>query len=141
MFTTILVPVDGSKNADRALDAAIQLARLGDGSILLLHVIRRWALPKEIIAMIQAGEVTESRLEIMQDSAEIILSSARKRCEDAGLSVAAAEYVSGDPAKQIAAYASAHEADLIVIGHSGLEADVHPRSLQRANFKSPFVAS
>ncbi len=81
------------------------------------------------MAMIQAGEVTESRLEIMQDSAEIILSSAQKRCEDAGLSVATAEYVSGDPAKQIAAYAVAHEADLIVIGHSGLESEVHPNLL------------
>ncbi len=129
MFKKILVPVDGSQNSDRALAGAIDLATRCGGSLLLLHVIRRWALPKEIMQMIQAGEITESRQEIMQNSAEIILDSAKKRCDAGGATVARAEYVTGDPARQILDYVSLHDVDLIVIGHSGLEVDVHPNLL------------
>ena len=126
MYKTILVPVDGSRHGDRAVDAAIELAVQNQGAILLLHVIRNWALPREILDMIKAGEVQASRQEIMQQSAEIILEDARTRCAKAGAPAASAEYLIGDPASVIADYAKQKGADLIVIGHSGLEVGAHP---------------
>jgi nucleotide-binding universal stress UspA family protein len=126
MYKTILVPVDGSRHGDRAVDAAIQLAVQNDGAILLLHVIRNWSLPREILDMIKAGEVQASRQEIMQQSAEIILEDARTRCANAGVPAVSAEYLTGDPATVIADYAKQKGADLIVIGHSGLEVGAHP---------------
>jgi Universal stress protein UspA and related nucleotide-binding proteins len=39
MFQRILVPLDGSKNSERALPVALRLARSNEGTIILLHVV------------------------------------------------------------------------------------------------------
>lgn len=41
MFKRILVPLDGSRRAEQALPVAVSLARVSQGSILLLHVVER----------------------------------------------------------------------------------------------------
>jgi nucleotide-binding universal stress UspA family protein len=120
MFERILVPVDGSRHGRRATETAIDLAKCHGSSVFLLHVIRDLSLPKEIMAMIRAGEVTESRTEILQDSAEMILESARERFAEAGIANVQSEFVIGDPASMILEYAGQHGVDLIVIGHRGL---------------------
>jgi nucleotide-binding universal stress UspA family protein len=120
MFDIILVPVDGSKHGRRATEMAIDLAKCHGSSVFLLHVIRDLSLPKEIMTMVRAGEVTESRMEILQDSAEIILDSARERFEEAGITNVQGTYVVGNPASKILEYAGENDVDLIVIGHRGL---------------------
>jgi len=120
MFQKLLVAVDGSRQSNRAVDAAIDLAQRYQSSVILLHVIRDMPLPKEIMAMIAAGEVTESRMEVLQDSAEIILDNAKEKFVKAGVVDVQSEYVVGDPAFQIVEYARQNGADLIVIGHRGL---------------------
>ncbi len=120
MFKRILVPLDGSRHSSRAIDAAAEMAKLHDASIFLLHVIRNMALPKEILAMIRAGEVTQSRMEILEDSAEIILENAQEKLEQAGIPGAERAYLIGDEASMIADYAEKHGIDLIVLGHRGL---------------------
>ena len=120
MFKRILVPVDGSRHSKRAVEAAIDLAKHYQASVTLLHVIRDMPLPKEILEMISAGEITASRMEILQDSADIILGNTQEQFEKAGLSDVKSHYVIGDPAFQIADYAEKNDVDLIVIGHRGL---------------------
>jgi nucleotide-binding universal stress UspA family protein len=120
MFEEILVPVDGSKLARCAIEMAVELAKCHGSFVFLLHVIRDLSLPEEILVMIRSGEVTESRMEILQDSAEIILENAREKFEDAGLTAVKSEYVLGDPAAKILEYAGQNGVDLIVIGHRGL---------------------
>jgi nucleotide-binding universal stress UspA family protein len=120
MFDRILVPVDGSQHARYAVEMAIDLAKCHGSSIYLLHVIRDLSLPKEILAMIKAGEVTQSRTEILQDSAEIILENATAKFTEAGVTDVQSDYVLGDPASKILAYAGEKDVRLIVIGHRGL---------------------
>lgn len=120
MFRKMLVPVDGSPHSKRAVEAAIDLARRLQASVHLLHVIRNLSLPVEIMEMIVAGEITESRSEILQNSAQIILDNARHSFEEAGLTEITADYVIGDPAYKILEYAEENGVDLIVIGHRGL---------------------
>ena len=120
MFDRILVPVDGSRHSRCAVQMAIELAKCHKSSVYLLHVIRDLSLPAEILAMVEAGEVTQSRLEILQDSAEIILENAVAQFAEAGLTCVQGEYLLGDPASQILAYAQEKDVSLIVIGHRGL---------------------
>jgi nucleotide-binding universal stress UspA family protein len=120
VFKKMLVPVDGSPHSKRGVQAAVELARRLEASVYLLHVIRNLSLPAEIMEMISAGEVTESRMEILQTSAEIILDSARQEFEEAGIVAISEKYVIGDPASMILAYAEEKGVDLIVIGHRGL---------------------
>jgi len=120
MFEKILVPVDGSKHARCAIETAIELTKCHGSLVFLLHVIRDLSLPEEIMSMIKAGEVTQSRMEILQDSAEIILENAAAKFKEAGIADVRGEYVLGDPASQILVYAQDKNVDLIVIGHRGL---------------------
>lgn len=120
MFEKILVPVDGSRHSRYAIEMAVELAQCHGSSVYLLHVIRNLSLPQEILAMIQAGEVTASRTEILQTSAEIILDNAREKFVEAGITAVQGEYTIGDPASEILTYAQEKEINLIVIGHRGL---------------------
>jgi nucleotide-binding universal stress UspA family protein len=120
MFEKILVPVDGSPHSKRAVDVALELAQCHGSSVLLIHVIRDLSLPKEIRDMIAAGEITAPPMQILKDSADIILSQARGTFERAGFSNVKTECLMGDPAAEILDYAAQHEVDLIVIGHRGL---------------------
>ena len=120
MFERILVPVDGSPHARRAVDVALELAQCHGASVFLIHVVRDLALPKEIRDMIAAGEITAPPMQILKDSADIILSQARRAFERAGFADVQAECLMGDPAAEILHYAAQHEVDLIVIGHRGL---------------------
>lgn len=120
MFRKMLVPVDGSPHSKRAVEAAVDLAKRLEASVYLLHVIRTLSLPVEIMEMIASGEVTESRMEILQNSAQIILDNARRSFEEGGFTEVTADYVIGDPASKILEYAEENGLDLIVIGHRGL---------------------
>ena len=120
MITTILVPVDGSAHSRRAVLMAAELARGQQASVLLLHVIRDLSLPKEILEMIASGEVTESRQELLEDSAQIILDNAVELLQQAGVEPESMEYVYGPPAATIVQYAQEKGADLIVLGAQGL---------------------
>jgi nucleotide-binding universal stress UspA family protein len=120
MFKKLLVPVDGSRHSKRAVEAAADLARCCDASVHLLHVIRDLSLPKEILQMMAAGEVTASRMQILQDSADIILENARAKVEAAGVGEVETECLMGDPATQILDYASKHGIDVIVLGLRGV---------------------
>lgn len=121
MFNTILVAVDGSPAGKRALDAAIDIAKCNQASLMLLHVIADLPLPQEIVEMIASGEITESRSEILKTSAELVLQNAQRRCEKAGYTNVTTDYITGDPARKILEYADTHHADVIVIGHRGLD--------------------
>lgn len=120
MFEKLLVPIDGSDCANRAVDTAVEIATCHGSAALLLHVIRDLSLPKEILEMISTGEVTASRMQILQDSADIILGKARDKFEKAGLTNVRSECIMGDPATEILKYAEQNGANLIVLGHRGL---------------------
>jgi nucleotide-binding universal stress UspA family protein len=121
MFERLLVPVDGSPHANRAVDVAVELAKCHSSSVVLLHVIRDLSLPREILAMISAGEITAGRLQILQDSAEIILNNAMEKFGQAGLSDVKKEILMGDPASKILEYAQQNGVNLVVLGYRGLQ--------------------
>jgi len=121
MFDRVLVPVDGSEHAKGAVKAAVEVARCHGSSVCLLHVVRDLSMPKEILEMISSGEITASRMQILQDSADIILDQAHKEFDAAGIVDVRRECLLGDPASMILEYAKDQEVDLIVLGHRGLD--------------------
>jgi len=114
MISTLLIPVDGSAHSRRAIEMAAELARNQQADVLLLHVIRNLSLPKEILDMIASGEVTESRQELLENSAQIILENAAERLRNAGVEPASVEFVYGSPATTIVEYVQAHQAFLFL---------------------------
>lgn len=111
-FDNVLVAIDGSEGAQRALDCALSLVdRLG-GRITALAVEGK--LPAYAAT---AGEVDE----VKREKAEFfrrVLDDAKTQARERGLELAV-DLVPGHAAEIITHYARAHGHDLIVIGHKG----------------------
>ena len=111
-FDNVLVAIDGSEGANRALDCAISLVERLGGKLTALVVEGK--LPAYAAT---AGEVDEVKKE--KDAFfRQVLDAARDQATDHGVELAT-ELVPGHAAEVITHYAKAHGHDLIVIGHRG----------------------
>ena len=122
-FSKILVPLDGSKNADRALDNALLIAEKFGSKIILMHVIGgfvpEFALSPEGFA-IPNTTVLEVRESIKKNAKEML----KKRLEKVqknNLKVSQVIKV-GDPGSEIINFAEKNKIDLILMGARGLGA-------------------
>jgi nucleotide-binding universal stress UspA family protein len=111
-FENMLVAIDGSEGAQRALDCAISLVERLGGRLTALVVEGK--LPAYAAT---AGEVDEVKRE--KDAFfKRVLDEATKQASERGVELRT-ELVPGHAAEVITHYAEAHGHDLIVIGHRG----------------------
>lgn len=112
---TVVAAVDGSEQSIRAAQRAIDLARLAEGTVSLITVVRPpegwWGLegappsPEALARAVAAGQ---------QD----ILDRVMAALDTSGVTVETAEEL-GDPTASILAHLEATGADLLVIGRRG----------------------
>ncbi|MFV8836745.1 universal stress protein [Aquisalimonas sp. APHAB1-3] len=117
-YKTILVPVDGSDTADRAADAARDLAATGGARVIVMSVaVDRDVMPSELMATghVSMKDIQDDRRKQAGDTAE----KAARKLKDAGVE-ADAEVATGDPAHCIIERARQLDAPLVVIGRRGL---------------------
>lgn len=118
MYHRILVPVDGSKVADRALDHAIRLARLTDARMCVIYVI-------EYPSTLYTSDFfdVEPFHAAMVDEAKAVLDKASLCLDRAGVLGEVRTIDSGDVGKSIAdeiEHAVTNwQADLVVMGTHG----------------------
>ena len=146
----ILVALDGSDHAKRALDVACDLAKAHDGSLLLVNVIgdrppsedeRRLAeiefsseirrIP-DLASVLEAGGRFESLVPSVQERyyaaastarhgmADGLLGEGQSRARERGVDVVETLVVEGDPAERVLQVARDREADMIVMGSRGV---------------------
>ncbi len=113
MFQKILLAYDGSEGANRALEAAIELAKLHQGRIWALGVEER--LPHVIATFGEFQDIKEQANEKFRK----LLQEAHAKAEKAGIELKAL-LRGGHPAKTIVEVAKGGEFDVILVGHSGL---------------------
>jgi nucleotide-binding universal stress UspA family protein len=113
MFKRILLAYDGSEGANRALEAAIELARLHKGKIWALAVEEN--LPHVIATVGEYQDIKEQA----NDKFRQLLEAARARGEEAGIELKTI-LRAGHPAQTIISVAQDAEVDVILVGHSGL---------------------
>ena len=114
MYSNILVGVDGSENAYRALDSAIRLAEKLSSKLTLLYVVHA-PVSLTIDGSFTASEVFSA----LGKEGEKVLEDCESKAEQHNIPVKAI-LASGDPAQQIIDTAKAEGADLIVLGSRGL---------------------
>lgn len=68
MFEKILVPVDGSKRSERAINIAVGLAAIHGAELLMLHVYRHHSLREQSMSMVRPADpgISTSRSGNMQ---------------------------------------------------------------------------
>jgi nucleotide-binding universal stress UspA family protein len=118
--TKILLAIDGSDEAKRATEAAVELSK-GTGSEV--HVAYILPSPAQLIGHhLYSDEMRESLIGGAEREAERFLKEQAERIGSDGAKVAETHLRSGDPDKEILRLAEALEVGLIVIGSRGLGA-------------------
>ncbi len=123
MFKRILVPIDGSEHATRAVDIAGSLAGKDGAALTLLHVLTHaggYSVPKELQAYAKVEHIRITEKDLIESVGQEILGNAARRLRDNGVDAVEERLESGDPASVIAAVAEGSGADLIVMGRRGL---------------------
>lgn len=129
----ILVPVDGSEHADRAVALAGDIASKYGARLTLVHVLMHGKLPDHIRRLsdkpgrtepgmaVGAGYVEPAEpLEVLEDIADKILDRAERKAREAGAGEVDRIKTGGVAAEEILHYARETSADLIVMGSRGL---------------------
>ncbi len=116
MFQRILVPLDGSARAERAVPVAARLARHASGSILLLRVLTH---PLDAVAsFLQAPEETEQAVETAHAQATSYLEQVARSAALSGLGTTL-QVADSLPAQMILSAAHLQQVDSIVICRHG----------------------
>lgn len=113
-MSNILVPVDGSEHAERALEYAID--HFPDANITALHVIE---LPEGYFSAFTKDLESLPQVEEGKEEARELLEEVRALAKEKGASIET-DYATGKPGNQILTYAEENDVDEIVIGNRGL---------------------
>lgn len=120
MFHRILVPLDGSTRAERALLVAARLARAMNGALILVRVVQPALQPT--ISLVPPLEVESTLLSVELEQATAYLAEITNRHEMAGVQHESVLLV-GYPAEVILETVQTREADSVILtshGRTGL---------------------
>lgn len=113
MFDNILVPTDGSDNAEAAIDHATRWAEAFDATVHGLYVVN-----VSYAADFEGGANFGSILPALEEEGAAALEVVESRCSAAGVDVTT-EQADGRPAREISTYAMENDVDLVVMGTHG----------------------
>ena len=118
MYQRILVPVDGSGTANKALVAALQMARESGGRVRLVHVVEELAY---LTGYEQYGGYSGELVSAMRDSGNKVLDDAMAIARSAGVPAESQLYdkLGERLAEVVADDARDWNADLVVVGTHG----------------------
>ena len=121
MFKSILVATDGSDLANKALDAALELARTHQASLTVLTATDPVAtgIGSGGFGTLNAGPIIERLEEAYATEAGKMLTDASNRAAAAGITVTTLHLPRHRPADGIIEIAEERGADLIVMGSHG----------------------
>jgi nucleotide-binding universal stress UspA family protein len=114
MYKRILVPVDGSETANKALVAALQMARENGARVRLMHTL-------DELAYLSGFEVSGDLIKVAREYALKVLDDALAMAKAAGVpaDTKLVEGVGTRLGETVADEASSWEADLVVVGTHG----------------------
>jgi nucleotide-binding universal stress UspA family protein len=118
MFKKMLVAIDGSSQANRALDFALNLAQKYSAEVMLLAVVPPVFLPLPSLNIIKSQAVADASAELERLFGVVISNAEEKAKKSASLNVLT-ELKHGNPDEVIIETAGQGKFDIIVIGSRG----------------------
>ena len=114
MYKRILVPVDGSETSNRAVVAALQMARENGGRVRLVHAL-------DELAYLSGYEYSADLLKAARDQGSRVLEDAQAMAKSAGVAADGklVETAGRRLGELVAEEARNWEADLVVVGTHG----------------------
>ena len=123
MFNHIIVATDGSEPADRAVAMAIDLALKYDAELAVLYVMEDIGFARIPVALESYTNMKffdVSKREGLASIAGQVVDRAANKAREAGVARVEQSVEIGSPGSVIVKYAEKRNADLIVMGRSGL---------------------
>lgn len=121
MISQILVAVDGSAHADRAVDFAAEMATKFDADLTILNVVPYVSsVPLALGSYAELeGLYAESR-DVLEEAGDEIVNAAAERARRAGAKDVETRVEFGSPSGAVCEVADAIGADVVVMGRRGL---------------------
>lgn len=118
MYQRIIVPVDGSETSNKALVAALQLARDAGGRVRLIHVLEDMTY---LSGYEPYGDYSAELLQVMREAGTKVLDDALAIAQSSGVEADSVlfEPPGGRLAEVVAEAARQWKADLVVVGTHG----------------------
>lgn len=121
MMKKILVPVDGSGHAFKAIEFASDMAKLYNATVYILHVYKHAEVTGTLMDYMKSEKIKESPSATYQTLIETqIIAPAFSRLRNMGIDTAESAVLQGDPAELIIDYAKEHDIGMIIMGRSGM---------------------
>lgn len=117
MFKHILIPIDGSELSTRAAQTGIELAKLSQGRICVLHVIPPFHTIAYVGAMLAATEYAYR--EEAETNGQRYLADIRAFAEAAGVPFEGKVVYGDQPFEHIVQTVAEEQCDIIVMGSHG----------------------
>ena len=109
IYKNMLLPLDGSEEAEARLDEAINLVKLTQGELILLHVV-------ELLSFREGDK--EIEFNHLKDRREAYLNKIKTRVESEGIKTRAV-VMPGKPSEEICRYAAREEVDIVLVSPHG----------------------
>jgi nucleotide-binding universal stress UspA family protein len=114
VFSNVLVATDGSECAERALESAIDMVKVSNGKLTIMHVL-------ELPPTVGIGKtLTAKVVRFYTNDAKAFLEEQQHEAKTRGVDAGTILAKSGSPAKAILSTAKSRKMDLIVVGSRGL---------------------
>jgi len=113
MFDTVVIATDGSGSAQRAVEAALDLAAHFDATVHALYVVDSGEIEGE------PDEIRKTLERALATTGGRALTFVREAAESDDAEEVVTTVRAGDPAEEIIQYATDHDADVIATGTRG----------------------
>jgi nucleotide-binding universal stress UspA family protein len=120
MFKTILVPIDGSDHAEKAVSVAADLAGKYGATLHIITVMESTELPPGLHRFAEAEHISGAEAQVATYISDRFVERAREIAEEAGAPSIETSVSMGNVEDKILEYAKKTGADLIVMGSRGL---------------------
>lgn len=109
VYQKILLPLDGSNEAEKRVDEAVSLMKLTNGELILFHVV-------DLVPL--WGHGIEEDYQFRKDRFEDHVSGIKSRIESEGVNVKVVT-TAGKPADEICKYAATEDVDVVLVSPQG----------------------
>jgi nucleotide-binding universal stress UspA family protein len=120
MLKKLLVAIDGSDNAIRALDFAIDMANHFDSQLILLSVYKHHSYIESSLSLVRSYQHLETPDEALRDFATEIMESAANHARNRGFTRFETRIKRGPTSRTIIEEAKKLQVDTVVMGSRGI---------------------
>ena len=120
MIKTMLVAVDGSTHAKKAVKLASEIAVKCEARLIIVNVIKSTELPESLRDFADIQSLKGPPPAVQRRAAGRVIDEARVKARGAGVSDVRTKLLKGSPAGMIVEYARKKNVDMIVMGSRGL---------------------